>query len=95
MLAIEPKISDLICDRSPTQLASQLEHARNQFRSAEVHLITREASSWGLGVPQDKQLRGFGNDVCGRLLCPSTHDWTEEVYVHHCRTSCFFRVQQS
>jgi hypothetical protein len=68
LLSIEPKISDLVHERPPTQLASQLERGRNQFRSAEVYVITREIAAWGIGVPENKQLRGFGNDVCGRLL---------------------------
>lgn len=80
MLTIEPKISDLVHERPLTQLASQLEHGRNQFRSSEVHVITNEVVTWGIGIPGDKQLRGFGDDICGRLLCPSTYDWTNETY---------------
>ena len=81
MLSIEPKISDLVRERPLMQLASQLERGRNQFRSAEVHLIARDIPTWGIGVPEGKQLRGFGNDVCGRLLCPSTCDWDDATYV--------------
>ena len=67
MLSIEPKISDLVCEQPPTQLALQLECGRNQFRSAEVYVITKEIAAWGTGVPKNKQLRRFSDDVCGRL----------------------------
>ena len=93
MLSIEPKISDLVRERPPTQLASQLERGRSQFRSAEVYVITREIAAWGIGVPENKQLRGFSNDVCGRLLCPSTCDWADETYVHIHSTSCSLEIR--
>lgn len=31
-----------------------------------------------VGAPQAKAVRGLGDDVCGRLLCPSTQDWDDE-----------------
>lgn len=80
MLTIEPKISDFVQEQPLTQLTSQLERGRNQFKSTEVHMITREVATWGIGIPGDKQLRGFGDDICGRLLCPSTYDWADETY---------------
>ena len=45
-------------------------------------MIARDIAVWGLGIPSDKQLRGFNDDICGRLLCPSTKDWNDEMYVH-------------
>ena len=70
MLSVEPKISDLVRDletgshdRSLAQLAQQLEAGCNQFRSAEVHVITKEVADWEIGVPSNRQLRGFGNDA--------------------------------
>lgn len=59
-----------------------LERGRNNFRSAQVHSIgVDEIHKWELGVPSNKSVRGFGNDVCGRLLCPSNRDWTDPAYV--------------
>ena len=74
LLSIEPKMSDLLTDRPLAQLTLQMDKGRNEFRNSQVHSISNQISSWGIGVPDNKQLRGFGNDTCGRLLCPSTQD---------------------
>ena len=79
LLSIEPKISDLVAERPLTELTSQLDKGRNEFRNSQVHVIHDRIPSWGIGVPEDKQLRGFGSDVCGRLLCPSTQDWEDPM----------------
>ena len=82
LLAINPKIPDLLSQVSLPKLAAKLEHGRNQVKSTQVHSISRgEISNWGFGVPVDKHLRGFGDNVCGHLLCPSNRDWTDPVYV--------------
>jgi hypothetical protein len=81
LLSIEPKISDLVAERPLSELTSQLDRGRNEFRNSQVHLIQEQIPSWGIGVPEDKQLRGFGNDVCGRLLCPPTQDWEDPTCV--------------
>ena len=81
LLSIEPKISDLVTERPLTELTLQLDKGRNEFRNSQVHSIRELISSWGLGVPEDGRLRGFGDDVCGRLLCPSTQDWEDPTCV--------------
>lgn len=81
LLSIEPKISDFVTSHSLAELMSQLDKGRNEFRNSQVHTICDRISGWGTGVPGDKQLRGFGSDVCGRLLCPPTHDWENPMYV--------------
>ena len=79
--AIEPKISDLLSSARPSVIARQLDKGRNEFRNSQVHIITEKISGWGIaGIPEDKYLRGFGDDVCGRLLCPSTLDWDDPTY---------------
>jgi hypothetical protein len=83
LLSVYPKISDLISEVPLITLASKLERGRNEIKSSEVHSIAiREISNWGLGVPVDKNLRGFGNDSCGRFLCPSNRDWTDPMCVN-------------
>ncbi|KAF9785950.1 hypothetical protein BJ322DRAFT_754912 [Thelephora terrestris] len=79
LLSIEPKIADLLADRELPDLVRDLEKGRNEFRNSQVHSISNQISSWGIGVPDDKHLRGFGNDICGRLLCPSTKDWGDPI----------------
>jgi hypothetical protein len=59
-----------------------MDKGRNELRNSQVHSITNTISSWGIGVPEDKKLRGFGNDTCGRLLCPSTQDWNDPMFVY-------------
>jgi len=81
LLSIEPKISDLVAERPLTELTLQLDRGRNEFRNSQVHSIRELISGWGLGVPEEGHLRGFGNDVCGRLLCPSTQDWEDPTCV--------------
>lgn len=79
--AIEPKISDLLSSARPNAIAQQLDKGRNEFRNSQVHIITEKISGWGItGIPEDKHLRGFGDDVCGRFLCPSTLDWEDPMY---------------
>lgn len=80
LLSIEPKISDLVTDRPLAEIASQLDKGRSEFRNSEICVINDKISRWGFGVPEDKHLRGFGNDVCGRLMCPSTQDWENPTY---------------
>jgi len=77
LISIEPKVSDLVAERPPTEIVKQLNKGRNEFRSSQVHRIQHDISNWGIGVPCEKRLRGLGNDVCGRLLCPSTQDWCD------------------
>jgi hypothetical protein len=81
LLSIEPKIRDLVTERPMAELAFQLDRGRNKFRSSQVHSVNAEIAGWGIGVPGEKDVRGFGDDVCGRLLCPSTLDWENPVYV--------------
>ena len=83
LLSIDPKISDLIPRASSLiSLASKLEDGRNEIKSTQVHSISiREISSWGLGVLVQKELRGFGDEVCGRLLCPADQDWADPTCV--------------
>jgi len=78
-VSIEPKIEDMLPDHLLDVLARQLDRGRNEFRNSQVHSITTQISGWGIGVPDEKRLRGFGNDVCGKLLCPSTQDWENLV----------------
>jgi hypothetical protein len=70
----------MLPDHSLDDLARQLDRGRNEFRNSQVHSITTQISGWGIGVPAEKRLRGFGNDICGKLLCPSTQDWENLVY---------------
>jgi len=81
LLCIEPKISDLVTERPLTELTFQLDKGRNEFRNSQVHSIRDLISGWGFGIPDDGQLRGFGDDICGRLLCPSTRDWDDPTCV--------------
>ena len=80
LLSIEPKIQDLVTERPLSELASQLDLGRTEVRSSQVFLISGGISKWDIGVPENKHLRGFGNDVCGRLLCPSNRDWDNPVF---------------
>ena len=59
---------------------SQLNKGRSEFHNSEVYVINDKISCWGFGIPENKHLRGFGNDVCGRLMCPSTQDWENSTY---------------
>ncbi|KAF9779677.1 hypothetical protein BJ322DRAFT_1024523 [Thelephora terrestris] len=64
LLSIEPKISDLLTDWPLADLMQQLDKGRNEFRDSQVHSISSQMSGWGVGVPEDKKLCGFGNNVC-------------------------------
>lgn len=80
---IEPKVKDLVADCPLAEVVAQLKKGRNEFRNSQVHTICQKISTWGIGVPDEKHLRGFGDDVCGRLLCPSTQDWGDPTYVQN------------
>lgn len=79
LLSVEPKIADLISTHTPADLSLNLDKGRREFRNAQVHSISNKISIWVKGVPENKHLRGFENDVCGRLLCPSTRDWEDPM----------------
>ena len=81
LVSIEPKIPDLVAEHPPAELALQMDKGRNEFRNSQVHLIHDWISSWGIGVPEAKQLQGFGNDVCGQLLCPPNLDQEDPMYI--------------
>jgi hypothetical protein len=84
LLSINPKISDLITKVTLAELTKKLERGRNEVKSTQVHSIgMKEITNWGLGVPVDKHLRGFSNDVCGHLLCPSNRDWNNAACVNN------------
>ena len=83
LISVEPKIPDLAANHPLTDIVVQLDKGRKEFRNSQVHSISNRIPSWGFKVPQDKQLRGFGDDVCGKLLCPSTQDWGNPTCVHN------------
>ena len=73
----------MIADVPLADLARQLDKGRNEIRNSQVYSISERISSWGIGVPEEKCLRGFGDNVCGRLLCPSTQEWEDPTYVEN------------
>jgi hypothetical protein len=52
---------------------------REGFRNSEVHEVAKAIPLWPTHyeIPRLKTLRGVGDDVCGRLLCPPSHDWND------------------
>ncbi|KAG2737703.1 hypothetical protein P692DRAFT_201732753 [Suillus brevipes Sb2] len=40
--------------------------------------INQDFRPSSLLVSQDKQLRGFAHDICGKLLCPAEWDWSDD-----------------
>jgi hypothetical protein len=59
----------MLPDHPLDDLARQLDRGRNEFRNLQVHSISTQISGWGIGVPDEKQLCGFGDDIYGKLLC--------------------------
>ncbi|KAG2355789.1 hypothetical protein BDR07DRAFT_1302171, partial [Suillus spraguei] len=53
--------------------------------------INQEFHPSSLIKPDDKCSRGFGNDTCGKLLCPAEWDWDQNCIrtdIHNRMSEC-------
>jgi hypothetical protein len=84
LLSVEPRLADVLSRKANDEAAKCLSVGRDSFRNSQVHTIGEEISSWPVGytIPGQKALRGFNDDVCGRLLCPPAYNWNDPSYIY-------------
>lgn len=79
LLSVEPRLADVLSRKPNDEAARLLTKGRDSLRNSEVHKVGKEISSWPTGytIPGSKDLRGVTDDVCGKLLCPPSHNWND------------------
>jgi hypothetical protein len=79
LLSVHPQVLDVLTRKPIDEAAKLLTQGRDSFRNSEVHEVAKAIPLWPMRyeIPRLKTLRGVGDDVCGKLLCPPSHDWND------------------
>ncbi|KAG2130264.1 hypothetical protein DEU56DRAFT_914892 [Suillus clintonianus] len=79
---LHEKLSDLD-DEDSADMLKKLKKGADAARGDDTSSLKELVATWvnqefrpsPLIKPNDKYLRGFANDICGKLLCPAEWDW--------------------